>query len=142
MVPLPSSGLSFPALLICFPKKRLHPVSTPSVCSLIALVCTQTAGTRRRKSPEPGLQRVEHEVGGGVVSKPGQLTALSQHMPWVTFPHPESDLSQCRSGWPLTLLDTASFAFWCHTMADPALSGPLRCDTSQVASEDVPCPQQ
>lgn len=67
-------------------------------------------------------------------------SGLNQHRSWVTLPHAEGGLSQCGSGWPLIVLDTASFAFWCQTMR--TLPYPRRPNESQIASEDVPCPQQ
>lgn len=67
-------------------------------------------------------------------------SGLNQHRSWVTLPYPEGGLSQCRSGWPLIVLDIASFAFWCQTMR--TLPCPLRPNMSQIASKDVPCPQQ
>lgn len=51
----------------------------PSLYSLTALDCSRiavTAEAQRGKSPGLGWQRVEHEVGGGVVYKPGQLTLV------------------------------------------------------------------
>lgn len=51
----------------------------PSLYSLTALDCSRiavTAEAQRGKSPGLGWQRVEHEVGGGVVCRPGQLTLV------------------------------------------------------------------
>lgn len=76
---------------------------------------------------------------GCVQTRPAD-SGLNQHRSWVTLPHAEGGLSQCGSGWPLIVLDTASFAFWCQTMR--TLPCPRRPNESQIASEDVPCPQQ
>lgn len=51
----------------------------PSLYSLTALDCIRiavTAEAQRGKSPGLGWQRVEHEVSGGVMCKPGQLTLV------------------------------------------------------------------
>lgn len=76
---------------------------------------------------------------GCVQTRPAD-SGLNQHRSWVTLPYAEGGLSQCGSGWPLIVLDTASFAFWCQTAR--TLPCPLRPNESQIASEDVPCPQQ
>lgn len=52
----------------------------PSLCRLTALDCIRipvtSAEAQRGKSPGLGWQRVEHEVDGRVVGKPGQLTLV------------------------------------------------------------------